>query len=1637
MSKLEAGKQAGETALRRAVERFEQRPTFANPKTALLTAGQSNLYSPFVARHNPDSHLLNKWWLRPYSPLLGTQIFDNQVAHRYARLDRSPSYLQLILRLRRQPPLPELEPEAGLDPIMDRPRSADKQAKPVPKYYPQPTAQDYQNLPEILQRSLADFALPPEPPGLASEKFLSSRLSAPEHTIKTATTDFKPPLLQSLSAITSAPLTFASATVPSPVSAPAIPSLARSDGSEGAIEAGLTPDEGEIPSRERVKDAAILAEPSLPTAVPATNLPQVRRWIGEEASHSTRPLPAASVQPAFRPALAPTALSRVFERLESVSTPPRSRPEIMSPDAMEMRLPPARSIAETNLSANLSAQPELEPATPTRSSLRTEPTLPSRSRPQPEVIPPALSQLESQNATPLRPPSEMSPSSSLVARSPQEKEITSPETSTASPVLPELYRSESASPVLPEVIQDRVPVPASEANRVSPESRMPLSESETAAGSAQIREAGLNPNALNRALERTIRPLNFVPGNNLSYSVASNAPAPLFEPLYSGGIFSAEASAPSALEMNYVWPSAQPTTEATQGVLPANPTQNVSVSPGSTSRAEAAIQRQPSPPSEAPTNPTANPAIVDQPFAQTETGGGPNSTAFERVTNPYQWVAQLATLHNNAGLFDSARSEVLKDETDTPGYTTESTVARLASGSTIAPTTSITALARVLQRTRNPLALAYTLPDRAQELAAFDNLNLIYRSSALTNRQPETANALPDAELARSVSGTNNTGRKIIDAPPQGVPSFTTLIGGQPSDLSATSGVAQTSAPSGFFWPSGFLSQALGQPQPNIIARALRRMQDPLASGFSFYLPENFSVGPNFMQLSPLEMRFALSQSRLDTAQPELASHPDDAIPGSTNISRASLSMPDLPSPVLQRQNISYNEPSIATGFEPTSRSYPYLVSADSIQYDNPLNSAAGEFSGQARRVLADEWAARLPTQRYNPVLSRQLSAEQGASRVGENSGRSFEASLEAATPAMALARVLQRTEIPVAELNRPDAANMSYALLRRLSGETEAVPAVSTDFEVTSPSNRHTRSSVEVIASSDIEDFGLQSAAVRGEEAAVSVTTNLNRVSAPLARAIERRESAGPEHQVFPDFAAPDDLSRSYAIPPLVQRKAGDYTPSEAAPFEAAVAAPDRAATSTGNSAATLARAVMSPATPASPIYIASSRPGEYSGDVANNWVANLPSLRHNPGLVPAVAEPLSASDFGGRIPENNEIVSAARSIDLVLPNSIRPLMGAESTQAAVAKSAQATSNVKESLPIKTFGQGDPAPTSNYIPGITPASPSSAALTMPLHPSEDTRLEAAIASEPAISQTARIDRARTETDTNDSPFAEPLPMAHPAPWVQRKASGETLNFVPPIGATLSPATILRTAIGKPLERKVQEQMGAIFRTRLEHVRVHTDDHAADYTRQMGAEALTIGPNILFAPGRYQPETPMGQALIGHELTHVIQQANLPSLSGGRTPETSSAGQAFEHEALHNEKLLLRHLASPPIIQPNSSSPTSQNYLAPSSSNGFSSASTIARSFSRLEPQHLYSEKSSAPSSSTSASPPGLQREMEQSSSNRSRSSAPPIQRVYGEDEGNSNEANIQKIAQEVYRLLKLQLQIDRERSGARGGSIF
>ncbi len=77
---------------------------------------------------------------------------------------------------------------------------------------------------------------------------------------------------------------------------------------------------------------------------------------------------------------------------------------------------------------------------------------------------------------------------------------------------------------------------------------------------------------------------------------------------------------------------------------------------------------------------------------------------------------------------------------------------------------------------------------------------------------------------------------------------------------------------------------------------------------------------------------------------------------------------------------------------------------------------------------------------------------------------------------------------------------------------------------------------------------------------------------------------------------------------------------------------------------------------------------------------------------------------------------------------------------------------------------------------------------------------------------------------------------------------------------------------GNALDDATRSFMESRFDRDFSHVRVHTSASAAESARALDAQAYTVGGDIVFAAGKYSPETNSGRRLIAHELAHTVQQ---------------------------------------------------------------------------------------------------------------------------------------------------------------------
>lgn len=119
---------------------------------------------------------------------------------------------------------------------------------------------------------------------------------------------------------------------------------------------------------------------------------------------------------------------------------------------------------------------------------------------------------------------------------------------------------------------------------------------------------------------------------------------------------------------------------------------------------------------------------------------------------------------------------------------------------------------------------------------------------------------------------------------------------------------------------------------------------------------------------------------------------------------------------------------------------------------------------------------------------------------------------------------------------------------------------------------------------------------------------------------------------------------------------------------------------------------------------------------------------------------------------------------------------------------------------------------------------------------------------------------------------------------------------------------------GAPLPAEVRTDMEGRFGQDFGDVRIH-DDAAADRSAtSVNAQAYTVGSNIVFRSGKYDPGSDSGKHMLAHELTHVVQQRSGPvdGTDAGGGVKISDPSDRFEREAVANADRVMTASAPAP-----------------------------------------------------------------------------------------------------------------------------
>lgn len=155
---------------------------------------------------------------------------------------------------------------------------------------------------------------------------------------------------------------------------------------------------------------------------------------------------------------------------------------------------------------------------------------------------------------------------------------------------------------------------------------------------------------------------------------------------------------------------------------------------------------------------------------------------------------------------------------------------------------------------------------------------------------------------------------------------------------------------------------------------------------------------------------------------------------------------------------------------------------------------------------------------------------------------------------------------------------------------------------------------------------------------------------------------------------------------------------------------------------------------------------------------------------------------------------------------------------------------------------------------------------------------------------------------------------------LQRMAGNESVSALLAASEDEEPRTspvreVVGSGGGSPLDPGArtffEERMGHDF----SDVRVHTGGRADESARSIHAQAYTVGTQVVFRSGAYQPDTDAGRHVLAHELAHVVQQKAGP-VAGTPAPggiSVSDPGDPFERAAEHTAAQVMTGPAASPV----------------------------------------------------------------------------------------------------------------------------
>jgi hypothetical protein len=130
---------------------------------------------------------------------------------------------------------------------------------------------------------------------------------------------------------------------------------------------------------------------------------------------------------------------------------------------------------------------------------------------------------------------------------------------------------------------------------------------------------------------------------------------------------------------------------------------------------------------------------------------------------------------------------------------------------------------------------------------------------------------------------------------------------------------------------------------------------------------------------------------------------------------------------------------------------------------------------------------------------------------------------------------------------------------------------------------------------------------------------------------------------------------------------------------------------------------------------------------------------------------------------------------------------------------------------------------------------------------------------------------------------------------VQRKETNN--SSTPTIDGSLANSIESSRGNGQQMDHVTKSFMESRFGSGFGHVGIHSGGQAAQLSRQLKARAFTVGSDIYFNEGEYQPGTDKGKYLLAHELTHTLQQSKQHTTAQAKLVQRAMTPEAINEVA--------------------------------------------------------------------------------------------------------------------------------------------